>query len=130
MRSVTVANNHVTLTPIDSKSYFYTSFGCLNATNTYGGISVTISAQKHTVITIELRTSKACTAEHTIITDVTSKKLGWTFDGTERPYTIPFASSPELDTSHLMSLRFFGTRNTVTLGSITFYCRVVGAYGS
>jgi len=84
MRSAIVANDHVTLIPVDSKSYFYTSFGCINATNTYGGIGLLISAPVHTVITVELRTSKLCIVDNPTIIGVTSKELGWSFDGTEK----------------------------------------------
>jgi len=45
-------------------------------------------------------------------------------------YIIPFAKCPAVDTDHLMSLRFLGFRNVVTLGSITFYCRATRAYSN
>lgn len=120
--SVIVTNNHVTLTPADGNSYFYTMFNCLKATNVYGGIGLTIKAPAGTVLTVELQTAKDCTTTNPVLIDVTSTQLGWTFDGTEKFYSIPFSKFSGLDTDHLVSLLFAGTQNAYTLGPMAFYC--------
>jgi hypothetical protein len=120
--SVIVANNHVTLTPAATWSYFYTMLGCLKATNKYGGFGLPISAPAGTVMTIELQTNKDCSSTNPVLNDVSSTDLGWTFDGTEKFYTIPFSKFPGLDTDHLVSLLFAGFTKPVTLGPIAAYC--------
>lgn len=125
--SVIVANNHVTLTPANSGSYFYTMFGCLKVTNIYGGIGLRISAAAGTVITVEIQTSASCTTNNPVLIDVTSSSLGWTFDGTEHFYTIPFSKFPGLDTDHMIALLFTGFTKAVTLGPIAFYCGTTGS---
>ncbi|ESZ91016.1 carbohydrate esterase family 4 protein [Sclerotinia borealis F-4128] len=125
--SVIVANNHVTLTSLaDGSSYWYTMFGCLKATNIYGGIGLTIKAAKGTTLGIEMQTSKTCESSNPTLIDVSSGDLGWTFDGTEKFYTIPFSKFPGLDMDHLISLLFSGISNPITLGPISFYCGSTG----
>lgn len=125
--SVIVANNHVTLTSLaDGSSYWYTMFGCLKATNIYGGIGLTIKAAKGTTLGIEMQTSKTCDSSNPTLIDVSSADLGWTFDGTEKFYTIPFSKFPGLDTDHLISLLFSGISKPITLGPIYFYCGNTG----
>jgi peptidoglycan/xylan/chitin deacetylase (PgdA/CDA1 family) len=120
---VIVSNNHVTLTPAsDGNSYWYTSFGCIKATDFYGGIGMTIEAAAGTTLGIEIQTSQACTTENPTAIDVSSDDLGWTFDGTEKYYSIPFSKFSGLDTDHMVSLLFSGLSGPVTFGPIAFYC--------
>jgi hypothetical protein len=123
--SVIVANNRVTLTPVNETSYFYSMFGCLQATGIYGGIAMTISAPAETVFTLEYQTSAACSTDNqnlTVINIANSTSLGWVFDGTEKAYSIPFSGFPGLDTDHLVSILFGGFEEPVTFGPMQFYC--------
>jgi peptidoglycan/xylan/chitin deacetylase (PgdA/CDA1 family) len=125
---VIVANNHVTLTSLsDGSSYWYTMFGCLKATNIYGGIGMTITAPKGTTMSIEIQTSSACSSNNPVLNDVLSTDLGWTFDGTEQYYTIPFSKFPGVDTDHLIAVLFSSISKTVTFGPIAFYCGTAGS---
>jgi peptidoglycan/xylan/chitin deacetylase (PgdA/CDA1 family) len=124
--SVIVANNHVTLTPADGNSYWFTILGCVKATKVYGGIGMTIKAPKGTILEIELQTSNTCSTDNPTLNDVSSSDLGWTFDGTEKYYTIPFAKVPGLDTDNLVSLLFSGMSTAITLGPIALYCGSTG----
>ncbi|CZR68593.1 probable deacetylase [Phialocephala subalpina] len=126
--SVIVANNHVTLTPANSASYWYTMFGCLKATNVYSGVGMTISAPAGTKMTIELQTEADCGTSNPVLIDLQSTDLGWTFDGTERYYQIPFSKYAGLDTDHLISVLFSGISKPVTFGPIAFYCGTGSAY--
>jgi hypothetical protein len=124
--SVIVSNNHVKLTPTSSSSYFFSMFNCIEATNIYGGIGLTISAPAGTEITVELQTAADCSSDNPTPIDVSSVSLGWTFDGTERFYNIDFTKFPGLDTSHLIALLFTGFTKAVTLGPMAFYCGTSG----
>jgi peptidoglycan/xylan/chitin deacetylase (PgdA/CDA1 family) len=125
--SVIVANNHVTLTSLsDGSSYWYSMFDCLKATNVYGGIGLTIKAPKGTTLGVEIQTSTACSSNNPTLNDLMSTDLGWTFDGTEKYYTIPFSKFPGLDTDHLIAVLFSSISNTVTFGPIAFYCGSTG----
>lgn len=126
--SVIVADNHMTLTPANSASYWYTSLGCLKATNIYNGIGLTIKAAAGTTITIELQTETDCLTNNPTLIDVTSKDLGWTFDGTERYYTIPFSKFAGLDTDHIITVLFSSISKPVTFGPIALYCGTGSAY--
>lgn len=126
--SVIVSNNRVTLTPkTDGSSYFYSQFDCVKATNIYGGIGLTISAPAGTVITVELQTSKSCDTNNAVSIDVTSTQLGWTFNGAENFYTIPFSKFTGLDQDHLVSVLFGGFKKAVVLGPMAFYCGTTGS---
>lgn len=124
--SVLISNNHLTLTPADGSSYWYTMLGCTKATNKYGGIGMTIKAPKGTTMTIELQTSKACSSDNPTLNDLASTDLGWTFDGSEKYYTIPFSKFQGLDTDHILALLFSGMSKLITLGPIAFYCGSTG----
>ncbi|RDL37744.1 Uncharacterized protein BP5553_05177 [Venustampulla echinocandica] len=124
--SVIVANNHLTLTPASGSSYWYTMLGCTKATNVYGGIGMTIQAPKGTTLTVELQTSTTCSSDNPTLNDLLSTDLGWTFDGTEKYYTIPFSKFPGLDTDHILTLLFSGISKPITLGPIAFYCGTTG----
>ncbi|KUJ16056.1 uncharacterized protein LY89DRAFT_102026 [Mollisia scopiformis] len=126
--SVIVANNHVILTPANSGSYWYTMLGCLKATNVYNGIGLTITAPAGTTMTIELQTEADCLTDNPILNDLTSTNLGWTFDGTEHYYTIPFSAYAGLDTNHLIAVLFSSISKPVTFGPIALYCGTGSAY--
>jgi len=122
MTSVVVSNNRVTLTP-KTNSYFYSSFGCLSATNKYGGISLRIKAAAGTTFNIQMQSSATCSPDVFNGFDRTTTQLGWTFDGTEKLYNIPFSSFTGLDTSKLVTILFIGFNNKpVTFGPMAFYC--------
>ncbi|TVY78501.1 Peptidoglycan-N-acetylglucosamine deacetylase [Lachnellula suecica] len=125
--SVIVSNNHLTLTSAaDGSSYWFTNLGCVKATNVYGGIGMTIKAPKATTMTIEIQTSTVCSSDNPTLNDLQSTDLGWTFDGTEKYYTIPFSKFQELDTDHISTLLFAGISKPITLGPIAFYCGSTG----
>lgn len=126
--SVIVANNHLTLTPANTASYWYTMLGCLKATNVYDGIGLTITAPAGTTITIELQTEADCLTNNPAVIDLTSSNLGWTFDGTEKYYTIPFSKFAGLDTNHLIAVLFTNLNKPVTFGPIDLYCGTGSAY--
>ncbi|PWW75915.1 Carbohydrate Esterase Family 4 protein [Tuber magnatum] len=122
MTSIVVANNHVTLTP-KANSYFYSNFGCVSAANKYGGISLRIKADAGTTFTVQMQSSSTCSASAFNGFDRTTTQLGWTFDGTEKLYSIPFSSFSGLDTSKLTSILFISFNNKpVTFGPMAFYC--------
>ena len=125
--SVIVANNHVTLTPVDTNSYWYTSFGCIKATNFYGGIGMTIKATRGTTFGVELQTSATCNADSPTSNYISSSDLGWTFDGSEKYYTIPWTKFAGLDTDHLTAVLFSGLSAQIQMGPIAFYCGTTGA---
>ena len=126
--SVIVANNHVTLTSVaGGSSYWYSMFGCLKATGLYGGIGLTITAPKGTTMGIEIQTSTACSSNNPTLNDLLSTDLGWTFDGTEHYYTIPFSKFPGIDTDHLIAVLFSSISKVVTFGPIAFYCGSTGS---
>jgi peptidoglycan/xylan/chitin deacetylase (PgdA/CDA1 family) len=97
-------------------------FGCIKATNVYGGIGLTINAPAGTTMTIELQTEADCGSSNPTLIDVLSTDLGWTFDGTEKYYQIPFSKFSGLDTDHLITVLFSSISKTITLGPIDFYC--------
>ncbi|KAL7271522.1 hypothetical protein RUND412_005714 [Rhizina undulata] len=121
MTSIVVSNNRVTLTPNDN-SYFYSSFDCISATNTYGGISLRIKAPAGTSFTVQLQTSAQCSPDNFVAYDSTTDQLDWTFDGTEKLYSIPFTSFTGLDAGHLVAIMFYAFSGSVQLGPMAFYC--------
>ena len=125
--SVIVANNHLTLTPANANSYWYTLFGCIKASNFYGGIGMTIKAARGVTLGVELQTSTACNSDNPVSNYLSSSALGWTFDGTEKYYTVPFSKFPGLDADHLVGMLFSGLSGAVQLGPIAFYCGTTGS---
>lgn len=125
--SVIVASNHLTLTPANANSYWYTLFGCIKATGFYGGIGMTIKAARGTTLGVELQTSTACTSDNPTSNYVSSADLGWSFDGTEKYYTIPFSKFPGIDADHLVGMLLSGLSGAVQLGPIAFYCGNTGS---
>ncbi|RDW92218.1 hypothetical protein BP5796_01612 [Coleophoma crateriformis] len=124
--SVIVSDNHLQLTPKDKQSYWFSNTGCVKATNIYGGIGLNIKAPKGTTMGIEMQTAKDCTTTNPTLNDVSSTDLGWTFDGTEKYYTIPFSKFQGLDTDHIVTILFSSFNNPVTFGPIAFYCGSTG----
>ncbi|KAJ4305927.1 hypothetical protein N0V90_001460 [Kalmusia sp. IMI 367209] len=114
--------NHVTVNPKDTSSYFYSQFDCVNAKNTYGGISLKIKAPKGTTFSIELDSSSTCDPTKAVQVTVTTADLGWTFDGTEKLYSIPFSKFSGLDTSKLTTILFASFTQSVSFGPMGFYC--------
>ncbi|ETS87407.1 hypothetical protein PFICI_01235 [Pestalotiopsis fici W106-1] len=124
MKSIIVSDdNHVTITPNSSDSYFFTVASCVNAKNVYGGISLPITAPQGTTLGVQLGSPDSCgndTDSASIY--VESTDLGWAFDGTEQLYSIPFAKFQGLDTTKVQTILFAGLSNAVTFGPMAFYC--------
>jgi len=122
MKSVVVNANRVTLTPVNTDSYFYSQTGCVNAQTQYGGISMRIKASAGTTFGVQLASPAACGGEETQFAYQTTAQLGWTFDGTEKLYNIPFSKFSSIDKTKISTV-FFGSFNkAVTFGPIAFYC--------
>ena len=126
MTSLVVSNNRVTITPKDTSSYFYTQTGCTNARNVYGGISLRIKATAGTSFSIELQSSSTCNTGSTVNAGQSTAQLGWTFDGTEKVYTIPFSKFPTIDNSKIVAVFFSGFNRAVQFGPMAFYCGSTG----
>ncbi|KAF2786825.1 carbohydrate esterase family 4 protein [Melanomma pulvis-pyrius CBS 109.77] len=129
MTSLTVGaagKNRVTITPKDTSSYFYSQLGCTNAKNKYGGLSLRIKAPAGSSFSIQLESSASCDVGATVAVSQTTSQLGWTFDGTEKLYTIPFSKYTNLDTSKLVTLFFSGFTKAVSFGPVAFYCGTTG----
>jgi peptidoglycan/xylan/chitin deacetylase (PgdA/CDA1 family) len=122
MASVVVdsTRNRVIYSPKDGSSYFYTQLGCTNAKNRFGGISMRLSAPAGTRLSVEL--DSGCNGESEIQTTLSSTDLGWTFDGTERLYSIPFNRFDGLDIGKIATLLFSQMTSPVTFGPVAFYC--------
>ncbi|KAF2451943.1 carbohydrate esterase family 4 protein [Karstenula rhodostoma CBS 690.94] len=118
--------NRVTINPKDTSSYFYSQFECVNARNVYGGISLKINAPKGTTFSVELDSSATCDPTKAVQVTVTTADLGWTFDGAEKLYSIPFDKFSGLDTSKLTTILFGGFTNSVSFGPMGFYCGSTG----
>lgn len=90
-----------------------------------------IKAAAGTTLGVEIQTSIACTTDNPVFNDLTSKELGWTFDGTTKYYTIPFAKFPNLDKDHVVAVLLSSITKPITLGPIAAYCGTAGkAYPS
>jgi peptidoglycan/xylan/chitin deacetylase (PgdA/CDA1 family) len=121
------AKNRMTLTPKDTSSYFYSQLACTNAKNKYGGISMKLKAPAGTTFSIQLDSSSTCDPTVAVSAGQTSTQLGWTFDGTEKLYTIPFSKFTTIDTSKLTTLFLSGFTKPVVFGPMGFYCGSTGA---
>ncbi|KAL8967095.1 MAG: hypothetical protein Q9183_003071, partial [Haloplaca sp. 2 TL-2023] len=126
MQSIEVSDNRVTLTPGGS-SYFYSSVGCTSATNIYGGIGMNINAVAGTTLQVEIQSSASCGSSSPASSSLSSTQLGWTFDGTEKYYSIPFSRFSGLDTDHVTAILFSGLSQPVTFGPMAFYCGNTGS---
>ncbi|KAK8088273.1 carbohydrate esterase family 4 protein [Apiospora hydei] len=124
MNSVVVSNdNHVTFTPKNTDSYFYSQVGCVNTHNVYGGISLPIKAPRGAKITVQLSSPAQCGDDVDKVNSAqTSTELGWTFDGTEKLYSIPFSKFSKLDLTKIRTVFFTGFTGPVTFGPMAFYC--------
>ncbi|KAI9888333.1 MAG: hypothetical protein M1814_000563 [Vezdaea aestivalis] len=128
MKSLMVSKNRLTLTPTNTGSYFYTIFGCLSATNTYNGLGWLIKAPSGSSFQIELQTSPTCNGDQPVSNVLTTRQLGWTFDGTEKYYAMPFSKFSGLDTGHLTAIVFSNFGRPTSFGPIAFYCGIGSAY--
>jgi Polysaccharide deacetylase len=129
MKSVIVdtsKKNHVTFTPANTNSYWYTEFGCLSATNKYGGIGFTATAVKGSTFSVDIQTSASCDSGNYVSHIVSSATLGITFDGTEKYYTLPFSKFANLDLGHITAIQFLGFNHAVKYGPIAAYCGTTG----
>lgn len=124
MQSVVVSpDNRVTLTPTDTSSYFYSKTGCVNAENYYGGLSLRIKAASGTTFSIQLSSPENCGDEDdSAFATQTTSALGWTFDGSEQLYSIPFSKFRGLDLTKVETVFFSGFTSAVTFGPLSFYC--------
>ncbi|KAK8051192.1 carbohydrate esterase family 4 protein [Apiospora rasikravindrae] len=122
MKSVVVRNNKVTFTPQNTDSYWYSQVGCMDA-RAYGGISLRIAAPAGSQFDVQLGSTKgACGTEDMKTVTLTTRQLGWTFDGTERLYSIPFSKFSGVDLSKLETLYISNLKKPVTFGPIAMYC--------
>jgi peptidoglycan/xylan/chitin deacetylase (PgdA/CDA1 family) len=131
MTSVTVgkpATNRVEFVP-KADSYFYSQFPCVNAKSKgYNGISLRIKAPKGATLSVQLDSSDTCDPLTAKSTYASSTELGWTFDGTEKLYTIPFSKFSGLNTEKLTTVLFSGFSGTMSFGPMAFYCGNSGEY--
>ncbi|OTB14073.1 carbohydrate esterase family 4 protein [Daldinia sp. EC12] len=122
MKSVVVKNNRVTFTPQDTDSYWYTQLGCLDAEQ-YGGISLRISAASGTTFDVQLSSNRdECDSEESEDVVLTSRQLGWTFNGKEQLYSIPFSKFEGLDLTKFETILISNLKKPVTFGPIALYC--------
>ncbi|BFZ59002.1 hypothetical protein YB2330_000001 [Saitoella coloradoensis] len=128
MSSMSVSNNHVTLTPKSGGgSYFYTNFGCMDVRK-WAGVQLTVSAAKGTTFVMELQTSSSCgnVANDYVNAEADSGKLGVIMDGKDHTIFIPWsmwtAGKANMDVSKTMSILFGSLSGPVTLGPIALYC--------
>lgn len=122
MTSIVVDSHRVMLTPKNTDSYFYSQFGCVNAQNTYGGISFRIRAAASTTFTVTLTSVSECGGETAKQVTKTTAQLSWAFDGTERLYWFPFSVFSGVDVTKLQMIYFSTFTKAVILGPMSFYC--------
>ncbi|KAH6138180.1 hypothetical protein HBI68_225420 [Parastagonospora nodorum] len=132
VKSITVGKpspNHVEIVPNGSNSYFYSQFPCVNAKNKYGGISLRIRAPKGATLSVQLDSSNNCDPVNAVSTFKSSADLGWSFDGTEKLYLIPFSKfGNTLNVEKLTTILFSGFSTTFDFGPMAFYCGETGEY--
>lgn len=120
---VVIPDNRVTLTPADEDSYFFSKTTCVDAENLYGGLSLRIKAARGTTFSIELSSPTTCgDEEDSAVATQSTKDLGWTFDGSEKLYSIPFSKFGELDLTKVTTVFFGEFSGPVTFGPLSFYC--------
>ncbi|KAI8943063.1 hypothetical protein NX059_001099 [Plenodomus lindquistii] len=126
MTSITVgkpARNRVEFVPAKpGEAYFYSQMPCVNAKNKYGGISLRIKAPAGTTLNLQLDSSATCDPGTVVSGYASTADLGWTFDGTEKLYSIPFSKFPGVDLEKLVTVLFSGYSNTVSFGPMSLYC--------
>jgi peptidoglycan/xylan/chitin deacetylase (PgdA/CDA1 family) len=132
VKSITVgkpSSNHVEIVPNDQSSYFYSQFPCVDARNKYGGISLRIKAPRGATLSVQLDSSSSCDPTTAVSTFKSSTELGWTFDGTEKLYLIPFSKfGNTLNQEKLTTILFSGFSTTFDFGPMAFYCGETGEY--
>lgn len=132
VESITVGkpkSNRVEIVPkSDSSSYFYSQFPCVNAKNKYGGISLRITAPRGATLNVQLDSSDSCDPVNAKSAYQSSAELGWTFDGTEKLYYIPFSKFPSLNTEKLTTILFSGFSGTTNFGPMAFACSETSEY--
>lgn len=132
VQSITVgkpSRNHVQIVPsANGPNYFYSQFPCVNAKNKYGGISLRIKAPRGAAISVQLDSSDSCDPNNKKSFTQSSTELGWTFDGTEKLYYIPFTKYAGLNTEKLTTILFSGFSTTFEFGPMAFYCGSSGEY--
>jgi len=131
--SLTVLPNKANRMEIKPKDgcYFYSQVPCVNAKNKYSGISLRIKAPSGTTLSAEYQWSsntQSCSVENPTTSSLTSAQLGWTFDGTEKLYLIPFSKYPTLNLEKITAILFSGFSGTVEFGPMAFYCGTSGEY--
>jgi peptidoglycan/xylan/chitin deacetylase (PgdA/CDA1 family) len=133
VQSITVGKpsaNHVEIVPkTDGSSYFYSQFPCVNAVKSkYNGISLRIKAPRGATLNLQLDSSDSCDATNAVSGYQSSTELGWTFDGTEKLYLIPFSKFQGINTEKLTTILMSGISTTVSFGPMAFYCGATGEY--
>ncbi|GKT50241.1 chitin deacetylase ARB_04768 [Colletotrichum spaethianum] len=123
MSKIEVSSNRVKLTPSSKDSYFYSKTACTNVqAKGYGGISFRIKANKGTTFGVQLASATTCSGEDTSFSLHTTSELGWTFDGTEKLYNLPFSKFTTIDLSKVSSILFTTLSGPVQFGPMAFYC--------
>ncbi|KAL2158659.1 hypothetical protein VTH06DRAFT_4141 [Thermothelomyces fergusii] len=122
MSSVVVGDNRLTLTPRGDDSYFYSQFGCLDASKQYGGISFSVQAKRGTSFSVTLAYVTRCGSPSEVTVTRSARELGWTFDGTAKLYSVPFSAFAGVDTTKLTTVILGDFSGPVTLGPMSFYC--------
>lgn len=124
MSSIVVSDdNHVTITPNSTDSYFYSITTCVNTQNTYGGISLPIKAIAGTTFGIQLGSPDTCGNDtDTANIYISTTDLNWVFDGTEKLYSIPISKFQGLDVTKVHTVFFTAFNNAVSFGPMAFYC--------
>ncbi|KAK2006598.1 glycoside hydrolase/deacetylase [Colletotrichum eremochloae] len=126
MNKIEVANNRVTLTPNNKNSYFYSKTACTNVqAKGYGGISLRIKASRGATFGVQLASATTCSGEDTAFGFQTTSELGWTFDGTEKLYSLPFSKFTTIDLSKVSSVLFTALSGPVQFGPMSFYCGAI-----
>ncbi|KAK1995171.1 glycoside hydrolase/deacetylase [Colletotrichum falcatum] len=126
MKKIEVASNRVTLTPNNKESYFYSKTACTNSqAKGYGGISLRIKASRGATFGVQLASATTCSAEDTAFGFQTTSELGWTFDGTEKLYSLPFSKFTTIDMSKVSSILFTALSGSVQFGPMSFYCGTI-----
>ncbi|KAK1979370.1 hypothetical protein LZ30DRAFT_597012 [Colletotrichum cereale] len=126
MNKVEVASNRVKLTPNNKESYFYSKTACTNVqAKGYGGISLRIKANKGATFGVQLASATTCSGEDTTFGFQTTSQLGWTFDGTEKLYSLPFSKFSTIDLSKVSSVLFTTLSGPVQFGPMSFYCGTI-----
>ncbi|KAK1594479.1 uncharacterized protein LY79DRAFT_512629 [Colletotrichum navitas] len=126
MNKIEVASNRVKLTPNNKNSYFYSKTACTNIqAKGYGGISLRIKASRGTTFGVQLASATTCSGEDTAFGFQTTSELGWTFDGTEKLYSLPFSKFTTIDLSKVTSILFTTLSGPVQFGPMSFYCGTV-----